>query len=230
MKSNLLEAKIGYQFRNKALLKESLTHGSYIKEGKGVETQNERLEFLGDAFLDAIVGAQLYLLMPKAPEGILSKTRAEVVCEHSLADVARTIDLGEYILLGHGEEMAGGRGKPSILADALEAVIGAVYLDGGYETAKRLVLNLFEGNIDLAISGKLVSDYKSKVQEILQAGGNPIQIVYKTDREEGPDHDKTFFVHMECDGKVLGSGDGKTKKEAEQKAAKESIEILERRK
>ena len=229
MKISSLEEKIGYCFENKALLEQALTHGSSVRESRHGSAQNERLEFLGDAFLDAIIGAQLYLMMPEVPEGVLSKTRANIVCEHSAAEAARSINLGEYLYLGHGEELAGGRNKTSILADAMEAVIGAMYLDGGYEKTKEIVLNLFNENISLGMSGQLFKDYKTQLQEILQAKGNHVSICYVTDKEEGPDHNKTFYIHMECNGQPLGKGIGKTKKEAEQNAAKESIKILERR-
>ena len=189
---------------------------------------NERLEFLGDAFLDAIVSVELYHRMEKVTEGRLTKTRALIVCENALAEAARTISLGSFINMGHGEESAGGRSKDSILADAMEAVIGALFLDGGYDAAKKFVLDVFSDTIDRAIQGKIFLDYKSEVQEVLQSRGIPVNIIYLTDREEGPAHDKTFFVHMECNGKSYGRGSGKSKKEAEQSAARETLAALKR--
>ena len=166
--------------------------------------------------------------MEKVTEGRLTKTRALIVCENALAEAARTISLGSFINMGHGEESAGGRSKDSILADAMEAVIGALFLDGGYDAAKKFVLDVFSDTIDRAIQGKIFLDYKSEVQEVLQSRGILVNIIYVTDREEGPAHDKTFFVHMECNGKSYGRGSGKSKKEAEQSAARETLAALKR--
>lgn len=225
-----LENKIQYQFQNIEYMERALTHSSYNKEQKTKHKDNERLEFLGDAFLDAIVGAELFRKMDHVTEGTLTKTRAQIVCEKALAEIARSLNLGRYLLMGHGEASTGGRNKESILADALEAIIGAIYLDGGYEAAREFTVRIFQNTIDEAINGKIFSDYKSELQEVLQSGGNRVNIHYVTDSEEGPPHRKTFYVHMEYDGKILGKGIGKTKKEAEQNAAKESLRILERRK
>ncbi len=222
-----LESRIGYSFENKNYIERALTHSSYNRERNTRHRDNERLEFLGDAFLDAIIGAELFARMDKETEGGLSKTRALIVCEKGLASVARSIDLGDYLLMGHGEAITGGRNKDSILADALEAIIGAIYLDGGYEKAQEFTLREFRDLIEGAMQGKIFSDYKSELQEMLQSGGRLVNISYHMDREEGPAHNKTFYMHMECDGKKYGSGYGKTKKEAEQNAAKASIAILE---
>ena len=224
-----LESRIGYSFENKNYIERALTHSSYNRERNTKHRDNERLEFLGDAFLDAIIGAELFARMDKETEGGLSKTRALIVCEKGLASVARSIDLGDYMLMGHGEAITGGRNKDSILADALEAIIGAIYLDGGYEAAQEFTLREFRNLIEGAMQGKIFSDYKSELQEMLQSGGRLVNISYHMDREEGPAHDKTFFMHMECDGKKYGSGCGKTKKEAEQNAAKASIAIIEKK-
>lgn len=215
-----LENRIGYHFRDKNLLLNALTHSSFSSE-HGLEycMNNERLEFIGDGFLDAIVGTELYKLMPKAHEGVLSKNRAEVVCEESLAEAARKLGLGDVIQLGRGEFLNGGRDKDSILADAIEAVIGASIIDGGYEAGKTIVLGLFKEKIGLAVQGKLNSDYKSKLQEILQDKYKSIKINYVLVHEEGPDHDKVFNVDVVVNGRILGSGSGKSKSKAEQAAA-----------
>ena len=223
-----LENIIGYSFIHPEILERALTHSSYNREKNTKHMDNERLEFIGDGFLDAIVGFELFNRMKGVTEGRLTKTRALIVCEKALADVAREIGLGRFMYMGHGEEAGGGRGKDSILADCMEAVIGGIFLDGGYEAASRFVVRFLKETIDKAIDGKIFLDYKSEVQEILQSKGKTVNIVYITDREEGPAHNKTFFVHMECDGKVYGSGSGKSKKEAEQNAAKESVATLRR--
>ena len=151
------------------------------------------------------------------------------MCEKSLADVALRYDLGDYMYMGHGEETAGGRHKNSILADAMEAVIGAIYLDGGYEETKNFVLRSFEEILKDAEGGRLFSDFKSEVQELMQKIDKHAALYYETEKEEGPAHDKTFFVHLSCDGKILGRGKGKSKKEAEQNAAKSALNELKRR-
>ena len=228
MSINEFEQMIGYCFRNKRLLERALTHSSYNREKNTKHQDNERLEFLGDAFFDAIVSAELFQKMEKSSEGQLTKTRASIVCEESLAAAARKIEMGKYILMGHGEEVTGGRERTSTLADAMEAVIGALYLDGGYHRTRDFVLRTFAETIEAAVQGKLFSDYKSEIQEVLQKRGRSRIISYEIDREEGPDHAKTFFVHLSCDGKVLGEGSGKSKKEAEQNAAKAALDTLKR--
>ena len=222
------EDEIGYKFKNRKYLERALTHSSYNREKNTKHQDNERLEFLGDAFFDAIVTAELFHRMEKDAEGKLTKTRALIVCENSLARAARNFDLGSYMYIGRGEEMAGGRNRASILADAMEAVIGALYLDGGYEITRNFVLRTFSDIVDEAVAGKLVSDYKSEIQEKLQKNGKNISITYTTDREEGPAHNKTFFVHLSYDGKILGEGSGKSKKEAEQNAARTALCKLNR--
>ncbi len=224
MNSREFEKVIGYTFKNPDYLERALTHSSYNKEKKTHHVDNERLEFLGDAFFDAIISAELFRRMGQVTEGRLTKTRAQIVCERSLAGVARQLHVGKYINMGHGEDSAGGRRKDSILADAMEAIIGALFMDGGYDTAQQFVVRVFEETIDKAVSGKLFSDYKSEIQELLQAKGKGANIIYEIDREEGPAHDKTFFVHLEYNGQILGCGKGKSKKEAEQNAAKAALE------
>lgn len=217
------EKVIGYTFRNPEYLERALTHSSYNKEKNTHHKDNERLEFLGDAFFDAIVSVELFHRMGQVTEGMLTKTRAQIVCERSLAENARRLNLGKYINLGHGEDSAGGRKKDSILADAMEAIIGALFMDGGYDAAQRFVVEVFNDTIDKAANGKLFSDYKSEIQEVLQAKGKGAQIIYEIDREEGPAHNKTFYVHLEYNGQILGCGSGKSKKEAEQNAAREAL-------
>ena len=229
MNMKKFETVIGYSFNDDRYLERALTHSSYNKEKNTKHQDNERLEFLGDAFFDAIVSARLFGMMEKVTEGQLTKTRAQVVCERSLAEAARKVNLGEYIYMGHGEEIAGGRSKDSILADAMEAVIGAIYLDGGYPAAEEFVGRMFSDTIRKAAEGKLFSDYKSEVQELLQRKGANLSIVYETEREEGPPHDKTFFVSLSFNEKILGRGKGKSKKEAAQNAAKAALFKIKRR-
>lgn len=228
MNNNELENIIGYKFTHPEILERALTHSSYNREKNTKHMDNERLEFIGDGFLDAIIGYELFNRMKGVTEGRLTKTRALIVCEKALADIAREIGLGSFMYMGHGEDAGGGRRKDSILADCMEAVIGAIFLDGGYDEAAGFVVRFFKDTIDKAIAGKIFLDYKSEVQEILQSRGKTVNISYIIDREEGPAHSKTFFVHMECDGKAYGSGSGKSKKEAEQNAAKESLATLRR--
>ncbi len=219
------EQILGYRFRDRELLVRALTHSSYCREKDLPHTRcNERLEFLGDAFLDAVAGEELYRRLERNDEGQLTKKRALVVCERSLAVVGKRLDIGSYLNLGVGEEHTGGRRRTSVTADAVEAVIGAIYLDGGYEAVKAFILREFRGLIDEALAGKLFPDYKTQVQEILQRGGNMPKICYELDRTEGPDHEKMFFVHLSVNGEPCGRGSGRSKKEAEQDAARHSLE------
>lgn len=225
MNNSDFEKVIQYTFQDKELLNKALTHSSYCRE-HAVETKNnnERLEFLGDAFFDAIISVELYDRLTQVDEGKLTKTRALIVCEKSLAHVARRLGIGDYLNMGKGEALSGGRDRESILADAVEAVIGAIYIDGGYGQAAAFVSREFADTIDDAVSGKLFTDYKTQVQEALQKRGKKTVISYHLDKETGPDHDKTFYVHLVCNGITLGSGSGKSKKEAEQNAAKATLE------
>lgn len=224
MNNRRLEEILQYEFNNKELLQYALNHGSYcVEHGLSHEQSNQRLEFLGDAYFDAIISTELYKRM-HSDEGKLSRTRAAIVCENSLASVAERLGIGNFLNLGKGEDNAGGRHKKSLQADAVEAIVGAIFLDGGYEAAERFVLREFDDIITEALTGNLVLDYKTKVQEEFQKKGKKIRISYELDKTTGPDHDKTFFVHLTCNGKKYGSGIGKTKKEAEQQAAKATIE------
>ncbi len=225
MNLTAFQNKIGYQFRDSSLLEKALTHSSFYRgKGQGVGKDNERLEFLGDAFLDAVIGESLYHRLPESEEGGLSKLRALVVCEIALSRVARELEIGEFLFLGHGEDQSGGRKRDSILADATEALIGAVYLDGGFDHAKDLILRIFNTTMEEAIDGRLFSDYKSEFQELIQLRRAGDSIEYVSVGSEGPDHDKTFHVELLVNGKAFGAGTGKSKKEAEQNAARHAIE------
>ena len=217
--------RIEYEFSDETLLVNALTHSSYSSEHRmEYASNNERLEFIGDAYVDAAVGAELFRIMKDVPEGVLSKNRADVVREESLADAAREIDLGDYIYMGKGEEATGGRNKDSILADCFEALIGAVIIDGGYEAGKRVILSLLSKKIELAVAGKLRHDYKTMLQEKLQEKDHDQRVRYTTVTESGPDHDKTFTVEVSIGNKVLGRGTGKSKSKAEQDAARNALE------
>ena len=222
--TEVIEKKTGYHFTDPQLLVTALTHSSYANEQGSHIEHNERLEFLGDAFFDAVVGEEFYRRFPDREEGFLSRIRAVIVCEKSLGEKAAELGLGELIRLSRGEEKCGGRKRQSILADSLEALIGAVYLDGGFETVKKFVLKIFKDEIDDASSGKYRTiDYKSHLQEHLQAKGI-MDINYDIIDERGPDHDKTFVAGLFVDGKLLSRGSGKNKKEAQQNAAKIILE------
>lgn len=221
---SVLERNLGYSFQDKKLLAHALTHSSYASEHDlAYSENNERLEFIGDAYLDAIIGNKLYEVMPNQPEGVLSKTRANIVCERSLATIARNIGLGDFLFLGNGEEMYGGREKDSLLADAVEAIIGAIIRESGYDCADRVVLKLFEENILLALQGKLYHDYKTALQEMLQERYKNVRIQYEPVSESGPDHRKVFTVQVKVDDAVLATGSGHSKKAAEQEAARKVL-------
>ena len=206
-----MEKILGYKFNNPKLLEEALTHSSFgLTDEDGVRIDSEKLEFIGDAFLDAIIGVEIYNRMPKeAKEGDLTKMRAQIVCEKSLASVGKTLDIGSYLKMGLGEEKTGGREKESLMADAVEAVIGAMYIDGGYEKTKAFVLDKFSETIDDSLMGRLIVDYKTELQERVQRAGKTIK--YVLDNTDGPDHDKTIYVHIEIDEKPYTQGIGKRK-------------------
>ena len=218
-----LQKKIGYTFKNEKLLEEALTHSSYTN-GKHLKS-NERLEFLGDSVLSIVVSKYLFENLTNMPEGQLTKIRAGVVCENALYPFARKIDLGKYIFLGKGEEMTGGRDRHSILADAFEALIAAIYLDGGIEAARSFILP-FLPPLDKLRDGKfLLGDYKTVLQEIIQQ--NPEEkIAYEIAAESGQAHNKQFTANVLLNGQVIGTGIGKSKKEAEQNAAREAIGLM----
>ena len=219
-----LEKRIGYTFRNKTLIYEALSHSSYANEKKKQRHSNERLEFLGDSVLSVVVSEYLFKNYPDFPEGELTKIRAALVCEKSLHQFALRIHLGEFLLLGKGEAHTGGRERPSILADAFEAVIAAIYLDGGLEAARKHIMHFIPKTLPTNHS-LLFGDYKTALQEVIQK--NPEEKVeYVLVSESGPDHNKTFVVEVCMNSNVIGKGKGKTKKEAEQMAAKEALELM----
>lgn len=218
------EGIIDYKFNNIKVLENSLTHSSYSNEDKAYnKINNERLEFLGDAVLSISVSRFIYDEFPDYPEGELTKLRARVVCEDTLSLVAENLNIGKYLLLGKGEEASGGRERKSILADALEAVIAAIYLDGGYKEAEKFVLDNLTDYIRAAVKGKIVSDFKSYLQEYYQGKSQSCKIRYIVTKEEGPNHEKVFHVNAVVNKKVVGKGVGKNKKIAEQNAAKDAL-------
>lgn len=216
-----LEQAIAYEFRNRDLLQEALTHSSYANERKINKIScNERLEFLGDAVLEMISSDFLFHKYPDMPEGDLSKLRASLVCETALAECAKRIGLGESIFLGKGEDAGGGREKPSVTSDAFEALIGAVYLDGGFETAREFIMKYVLWDVENHLAFR---DSKSVLQEIVQSRqGNPV-ISYRVLEERGPEHNKIFTVEVLVDNVPCGRGEGRNKKAAEKAAAKEAV-------
>lgn len=219
----MTELNLSYQFHNDQLLRNALTHSSYSNENRmEYRGNNERLEFLGDAIFDAVISDALYHLVEIREEGELTKIRAAIVCEPSLVEQALRLNIGEHLILGKGEEGTGGRQRSSILADAMEALIGAVYLDGGFEQARTFILDLFSETIRKAAEGLLHSDYKTEIQEFLQSKGET-EIQYLIEKEEGPDHDKIFYTMLQAGGAEIGRGAGRTKKESEQKAAQDAL-------
>ena len=224
MKYKKLENEIKYKFENLDLLIEALTHSSFKNENRNYKGKdNERLEFFGDSILSFVITEYLFNKLDTQPEGGLTKARANIVCEETLADIAKKIHLGDYIRFGKGEIATGGRERASILADALEALIGAVYIDSDVKVINKFILDLLKEKIDLVLSGEIIFDYKTALQEILQKNGQ-IEILYEVIDEEGPDHNKIFTIEVSADKLILGKGKGKNKKEAEQNAAKEAIE------
>lgn len=223
-----LEKSLGYQFHDPALLEEALRHSSYANEHRGDNVfSNERLEFLGDSVLGFVTAEYLFAKHPTAPEGELTRIRALLVCEDSLHEVAQRLKLGEYLKLGHGEESCGGRTRPSILADATEAVFAAVYLDGGIRAASELIHRvLLDKEREEAAEAKR-RDYKTKLQELVQRTPNQV-LTYRLIGEQGPDHDKVFSFAVLLNDTVVGTGEGRSKKEAEQMAAKDALESMNR--
>ena len=215
-----LEERVGYNFKNKDLLHVALSHTSYANETKNAQS-NERIEYLGDAVLELISSEYIYKTYPNLPEGEMTKTRAYAVCEDSLAKVANKYDFSEYLLVGKCEAMVNGKYRNSILADAVEAVIGAIFLDAGIEKAKEFILpNIIPQIEDYIKNGN--KDYKTQLQEKLQVHGD-VKIEYKLVEEKGPDHEKIFVVEVYCNDKLLGKGEGRSKKEAEMRAAQTAL-------
>lgn len=220
-----LEAKLKYIFNNPKLLKMALTHKSYAYEQSNpdYDMYNERIEFLGDAILEHIISDLLFSQVPELAEGEMTKKRAAIVCEASLSRAFRRINGHEYIYLGKCEKNSNGRLKDAIIADAFEATLGAIYLDGGYEIARDICLELLDVEIKTVLAGgNLNTDYKTQLQEVLQRNGN-VKIEYKLQKEEGPEHDKLFTIDLFFNGKKIGQGQGKSKKQAEQNAAHEAL-------
>ncbi len=219
-----LESRIGYVFRDKRLLEEALTHSSYANENrKSGAACNERLEFLGDSILGFIVAEHLFTCKPEMPEGQMTRMRAELVCEKSLNKAATDMQLGQFLRLGRGEELSGGRERPSILADAFEAVVAAVYLDGGIKPASDFVRQLILLQLDTF--GQTASDYKTALQELVQKKNGQI-LTYHMVSASGPDHKKLFTIEVHLNGDKKGAGTGHSKKEAEQSAAQAALEAL----
>ena len=217
-----LENSLGYTFKKKSRLKEALTHKSYAHEKSRDASFNERVEFLGDAVLELIISEYLFISYPVYTEADLSRIKAYAVQESTLAQISKELDIGAYLLLGKGEEMTGGRKKASLLADAFEAILAAIYLDGGYKKAKEFTLGLLSCKIDELAETNFIFDFKTKLQEVAQAqfGVLPKYVIHK---EEGPEHKKTFEVKVFVKDNFLGSGKGKTKKAAAQKAAEKGL-------
>ena len=219
-----LEAAIGYTFRNITLLQNALTHSSYANERWHDSLKsNERMEFLGDSILGMVVAEYLYRNFPGRPEGELTRMRADMVCETSLAAIAARLNLGEHLLLGHGEERFGGRSRPSILADGVESVIAASFLDGGMEAARGFISRFIL--TDVPVKKLHNADYKTALQERVQQKKDQV-LTYALVGESGPDHDKQFMVEVSLNGTVVGRGTGSSKKRAEQDAAHSAIDAL----
>ena len=218
-----VEKSIGYIFKNKELLKKALTHTSYAYEKK-VES-NEKLEFLGDSILEFVSSKYIFARYPKLKEGEMTKVRATVVCEESLYKIAKLHGFSDFLYLGKSEVLSGGKNRPAILADSVEAVIAAIYLDGGIEPADKFIIENLDKEIDEATKHVGVKDYKTVLQEKLQEHGE-VKIEYEITNEKEPDHDKRFEAQVSCNGKILAKGEGKSKKEAHMNAAKKALENL----
>ena len=220
-----LEEKLEYEFKDKSLIMTALTHSSYANENRKKNLKNnERLEFIGDSVLGMIVANHLYRTRQNMPEGKMTRLRAELVCEQNLAKVAEKLQLGKYLLLGKGEELGGGRTRHSIIADAVEAVIAAVYLDGGYECASKVIHKFI---LDPMEEGEELTayDYKTELQELVQRKSGQT-LSYTMIDQSGPDHDKVFTFAVALNGETIGTGTGKNKKEAEQSAAGDALRKL----
>jgi ribonuclease-3 len=219
---NALEERLEYRFHDLALLDTALTHTSYVKGDGRASAHNERLEFLGDAVLELCTSEYLYLRFPDYDEGAMTRLRAQAVCEGALYQVAREYGLGAMLLLGRGEDHSGGREKPSILSDAVEAVIGALYIDGGMEVAKGFIMRFVHNSVADAMAGRLIKDHKTMLQEYVQKR-HMGQIVYELTGSSGPDHNKTFTMRVLVAGETAGIGEGRTKQEAGQQAARAAL-------
>jgi ribonuclease-3 len=217
-----LESKLNYSFGDVALLDTAMTHTSYVKGDGRARMHNERLEFLGDAVLELCVSEYLFKRFSEFDEGAMTRLRAQTVCEGALFEIAKELGLGEALLLGRGEDHSGGRDKPSILSDALEAVIGALYIDGGMETARGFILSFIDGSVEAALKGGALKDYKTMLQEYVQKR-HMGAIAYRLLGSSGPDHSKVFMMEVTIAGIPSGIGEGHTKQEAGQRAAKAAL-------
>lgn len=221
---NSLENNLNYKFKNIKLLNDALIHSSYANEVRGNTHSNERLEFLGDSVLSIIVSEHIFNKFPNMPEGELTRLRASLVCEKSLCAFSRELGIGEYLKLGKGEDKNGGRERDSILADAFEAVLAAIYLDGGMQAAQKHIMNTVLRDLKHT-DDETLKDYKTTLQEIIQR--NPEESVnYILIDESGPDHNKSFTVEVHLNSNVIGTGCGKSKKQAEQMAAKQALKLM----
>lgn len=218
-----LEEKLAFIFKDKKLLEKAITHSSYSGQ-KGLES-NEKLEFLGDAVLQMIITEYLYNKLPEKLEGELTRIRATIVCERSLYESALNWNLGEYIKMSKGEELTGGRKRPALLADCVEAIIAAIYLDKGYGEAKNFVLKSLNKAIELGLEDEIILDHKTKLQELLQENGM-VEIRYEILKMEGPPHRRKFYSKVSVDEITMGKGEGMTRKESEQEAAKDALSKL----
>ena len=218
-----IEQSIGYTFKDKKLLQKALTHTSYAYEKK-VES-NEKLEFLGDSILEFVSSVYLYSNYSNLKEGEMTKVRATVVCEESLYEVAKLHNFSDFLYLGKSERLSGGKNRPAILADSVEAVIAAIFLDGGIEKSEKFIIENLADSIEIATQHVGIKDYKTVLQEKLQEHGE-VKIEYQITKEEGPDHDKVFEAQVSCDGRILAKGEGKSKKEAHMNAAKKALEKI----
>lgn len=218
-----LQKQIGYTFKDESLLKLALTHSSYANENKFEDVDyNERLEFLGDSVLGVIISRYVFEKYPEYREGELTKTRSKMVCESTLAECAKAIDLGQHMFFGKGEALTGGRTRKSILADAFEALLAAIYLDSNFETVEKMIFKLMQEKIDMAEAGLIVDDYKTYLQELVQVKKEN-RIKYELMDESGPDHQKKFITAVKLNQKTIGTGEGSSKKESEQEAAKNAL-------
>ena len=222
---SILENRLGYSFENRRLLAEALTHPSYAYEQQNATRDNQRLEFLGDAVLQLIVTEHLYAENTDAPEGMMTKIRAGLVCERTLAQLALSLELGNFLRLGHGEFLTGGGSNPSNLSDAVEAVLGAIYLERGMEAARQVVIRLLQPYFKLAVNGGLDNDFKSRLFEWTQSH-KKMDLEFRVLETSGPDHDRQYTVGLYIDSQLKKTGVGKTKKAAEQEASRRFLESL----
>ena len=221
-----LEKQLEYEFKDKELIRKALTHTSYAHEHR-IES-NEKLEYLGDSILEFVSSEFLYKNYNNLKEGEMTKVRATVVCEKSLYEIAKSHNFSDFLYLGKSEKLSGGQNRPAILADSVEAVIAAIYLDGGIEPAKKFIIKNLEKPIELASKNVGIKDYKTVLQEKLQINGD-VKIEYNIIKETGPDHDKRFEAEVRCDDKILATGIGRSKKKAEMEAAHKALKNLEQK-